>query len=125
MGMGSDDVIIYWHGYILRAFIHDGVLYIALLDKYNEGEVKTSLIGAVCSGLLCFAAPLGGVINNRFSCRVSIILGGVLSTTGFATSAFVPSIDWMIVTAGVMKYFDPHRIMTPRSLFYRKSDPRS
>ena len=32
-----------------------GVLYIALLDKFKEGEAKTSLIGAVSAGLLCFA----------------------------------------------------------------------
>ena len=47
------------------------------------------------------SAPVGGVINNRFSCRVSIVLGGALTTFGFATSAFVPSLDWMIVTSGV------------------------
>ncbi|XP_045200004.2 monocarboxylate transporter 12-like [Mercenaria mercenaria] len=82
-----------------------GVLYIALLEKFNKGEAKTSLIGAVSSGLLCFAAPLGGVINNRFSCRVSIVLGGALTTIGFAASAFVPSLDWMLVTAGIFVGF--------------------
>lgn len=78
-----------------------GVLYMALLDTFNEGEAKTSLIGAVSTGLLCFAAPVAGAINNKYSCRVSIILGGAFTTVGFATSAFVPSLDWMVVTAGI------------------------
>ena len=30
-----------------------GVIYIALLEKYNEGKAKTSLVGALNSGLLC------------------------------------------------------------------------
>ena len=30
-----------------------GVIYIALLEKYNEGQGKTSLVGALNSGCLC------------------------------------------------------------------------
>ncbi|KAL4230168.1 hypothetical protein ACF0H5_010553 [Mactra antiquata] len=79
-----------------------GVFYIALLDRYKEGEAKTSLVGAISSGLLCFSAPLGGVLNNRFSCRFSIVIGGIFTTAGFALSAFVPTLDWMIVTSGAL-----------------------
>lgn len=32
-----------------------GILYIALLDQFDEGEAKTSLVGAISTGLLCFA----------------------------------------------------------------------
>lgn len=47
-------------------------------------------------------APIGSVINNIYSCRVSIMLGSVLMTTGLASSAFVPNLDWMILTCGVL-----------------------
>ena len=30
-----------------------GVLYVALLDQFGEDEAKTSLVGALNSGLLC------------------------------------------------------------------------
>lgn len=30
-----------------------GVLYVALLEHFNAGEAKTSLVGAVNTGLLC------------------------------------------------------------------------
>lgn len=40
----------------------NGILYIALLDRYREGEAKTSLVGAVSSGLLCYS---GIVLNSR------------------------------------------------------------
>lgn len=32
-----------------------GILYIELLEKFQEGEAKTSLVGAISTGLLCFA----------------------------------------------------------------------
>ena len=35
-----------------------GVIYIALLDKYKEGKAKTSLVGALNSGLLCVLCKL-------------------------------------------------------------------
>ncbi|XP_053403162.1 monocarboxylate transporter 12-like [Mercenaria mercenaria] len=79
-----------------------GILYIALLDRFQEDEAKTSLVGALSTGLLCFAAPVGGVINNRFSCRVSIMIGGAFTTVGLAASAFVPNLNCMIITGGVV-----------------------
>lgn len=49
-----------------------------------------------------FVGLLAGVLNNKVSCRTSIVLGGSLSTVGFAAGAFVTSLDWMIVTCGVL-----------------------
>ncbi|KAL4230696.1 transmembrane transport [Mactra antiquata] len=79
-----------------------GVIHIALLNKFKEGQAKTSLVGALNSGLLCFACPLGGAINNRFSCRVTIVTGAIISTLGFTLSAFMPNLDWLIFTAGTL-----------------------
>ncbi|XP_052784451.1 monocarboxylate transporter 13-like isoform X1 [Mya arenaria] len=80
----------------------NGVLYLALLDKYGGTDVKASLVGAFAGGLLCFLGPVAGILNNLFSCRFSIVLGGVFTSVGFASSAFVPSLDWVIFTAGVL-----------------------
>ncbi|KAH3809529.1 hypothetical protein DPMN_137902 [Dreissena polymorpha] len=38
-----------------------GILYIALLDSYGESDPKTSLVGAISSGLLCF---VGGPFSS-------------------------------------------------------------
>ena len=34
-------------------FFFGGVLYVALLEKYNADKAKTSLVGALNGGLLC------------------------------------------------------------------------
>ena len=46
-------------------------------------------------------APLAGILINKFSSRVSIVVGGVLGSTGLACSAFCRTLDGVIVTAGV------------------------
>ena len=35
-----------------------GVLYIALLDTFDEGKAKTSLVSAINSGLLCLLCKI-------------------------------------------------------------------
>ncbi|KAL4230697.1 hypothetical protein ACF0H5_011073 [Mactra antiquata] len=79
-----------------------GVIHMALLNKFNEGQTKTSLVGALNNGLLCLACPLGGAINKRCSCRLTIVTGAIISTLGFTLSAFMPSLDWLIFTAGTL-----------------------
>lgn len=36
------------------AMYMNGVLYVALLERFREGEAKTALIGAIGIGLQCF-----------------------------------------------------------------------
>ena len=38
---------------LCTALYMNGVIYVELLERYGEGEAKTSLVGALCSGLLC------------------------------------------------------------------------
>ena len=40
-----------------------GLLYIALLETFNDGKAKTSLVSAINSGLLCF---LGKFLSNVY-----------------------------------------------------------
>ena len=39
---------------------------------------------------------------NKYSCRVVITAGGTLSAVGFAASAFAKSVDFVILTVGVI-----------------------
>lgn len=86
---------------LCTALYMNGVTYVELLERYNEGEAKTSLVGALCSGILCCAAPLVGALNNKISCRFSIVLGGAVTTVGFAVCGFVSSLDMIILFNGV------------------------
>ena len=43
----------------------NGVFYIALLDKFADTETKTSLVGSVSGGMLCFLGQSLCLIQGR------------------------------------------------------------
>ena len=47
-------------------------------------------------------APVCGILINKFSCRTSIVAGGIITAMGYTISAFVESLDVTILTAGVL-----------------------
>ncbi|KAL2078343.1 hypothetical protein ACEWY4_026028 [Coilia grayii] len=53
-----------------------------------------------CTTMLC--APLGSFIGNRFSCRVAVILGGLLASTGLVLSSLATSLEYLYLTLGVL-----------------------
>lgn len=66
---------------------------------------------AACSGcclisertLLCFPeAPLGSLVGNRWSCRVAVMLGGLLSSCGLLLSSFATSLEFLYFSMGIL-----------------------
>ncbi|XP_067100844.1 monocarboxylate transporter 12-B [Osmerus mordax] len=53
-----------------------------------------------CTTMLC--APMGSFIGNRLSCRVAVIMGGFLSSTGLILSSFASSLENLYLTLGVL-----------------------
>ncbi|XP_063077396.1 monocarboxylate transporter 12-B [Engraulis encrasicolus] len=53
-----------------------------------------------CTTMLC--APLGSFIGNRYSCRVAVILGGLLSSTGLIVSSLASSLEYLYLSLGVL-----------------------
>ena len=61
--------------------------------------------GAVASGFLAtplLAGPIASALIDRFGCRSTVILGGIVSATGFALSYFAPTIGVLFVTFGLI-----------------------
>lgn len=79
-----------------------GVMYLLLLERFKEGEARTSLVGSVYSAVFCFSGVLASALINIFSCRVVCLTGSLLGVLGLVLSAFVPTLDWSIFTIGVL-----------------------
>uniref|UniRef100_H2ZU91 Solute carrier family 16 member 12 n=1 Tax=Latimeria chalumnae TaxID=7897 RepID=H2ZU91_LATCH len=47
-------------------------------------------------------APLGSFLGNHLSCRVAVILGGMLASTGLILSSFATSLEYLYLTLGVL-----------------------
>ncbi|XP_040922524.1 monocarboxylate transporter 12-B isoform X3 [Toxotes jaculatrix] len=53
-----------------------------------------------CTTMLC--APVGSLVGNRWSCRVAVMFGGLLSSCGLLLSSFTTSLELLYVTMGVL-----------------------
>ncbi|KAM8729851.1 monocarboxylate transporter 12-B-like isoform 2-T2 [Acanthopagrus schlegelii] len=53
-----------------------------------------------CTTMLC--APVGSLIGNRWSCRVAVMLGGLLSSCGLLLSSFSTRLEFLYLSMGVL-----------------------
>ncbi|CAL8304005.1 unnamed protein product [Lota lota] len=53
-----------------------------------------------CTTMLC--APLGSAIATRWSSRVSVVLGGLLSSSGLLLSSFCSSLEGLYLSLGIL-----------------------
>ena len=57
---------------------------------------------AVCVCVCVCAAPVGSLIGNRWSCRVAVMLGGLLSSCGLLLSSFSTRLEFLYLSMGVL-----------------------
>ncbi|XP_029383977.1 monocarboxylate transporter 12-B [Echeneis naucrates] len=53
-----------------------------------------------CITMLC--APVGSLVGNHWSCRVSVVTGGLLSSCGLLLSSFTTSLELLYFSLGVL-----------------------
>ena len=79
-----------------------GVLYTELTDYFGAGSGATAWIGSVCSFLLLGLGPFSNWMSIKFSFRRVTFIGGVFTGIGYVTSSFIPRIEYLYVTFGVL-----------------------
>ena len=57
-----------------------------------------ALVGSAALGMLWFASPLAGYLCDRFGCRITTFLGGLLCMAGLVSTSFVQSLTLMYLT---------------------------
>ncbi|XP_064651245.1 monocarboxylate transporter 12-like [Lineus longissimus] len=79
-----------------------GVLYISLLEHFEEGKSVTSWVGAVFMGCSMLMGPLAGALANKIGCRITGMLGSVICCVSLVISTFSPNIAVLSITYGAM-----------------------
>nr|KAI8746188.1 monocarboxylate transporter 14-like [Biomphalaria glabrata] len=79
-----------------------GILMLALLDDLGYDKYMTAWIGSAQMGLSMAMGPVISLILQYFSIRQVTMVGTVIASTGFITSAFAPNIYVLIFTYGVV-----------------------
>ncbi|XP_066518771.1 monocarboxylate transporter 6 [Hoplias malabaricus] len=79
-----------------------GIFYTDLQKQFDASNSVTSWVPSIMTSVLHAGGPLCGVLTERFGCRATVMLGGVLSGLGMAASAFSNSIVELYITAGLI-----------------------
>ncbi|KAM9336304.1 monocarboxylate transporter 12-B-like [Symphorus nematophorus] len=90
--------------YAATAWIHSLVDCTTMLcgqyEEQGQGQGQGQTTDSVC--LCVCAAPVGSLVGNRWSCRVAVMLGGLLSSCGLVLSSFSTSLELLYLSIGVL-----------------------
>ncbi|KAH3795789.1 hypothetical protein DPMN_149350 [Dreissena polymorpha] len=79
-----------------------GVLYVALLDLHRQGSGPTAWVGSMANAMGLLLGPLSSALSSRFSCRTMVVVGGVLTAAGWCITGYMPRIEYMFITYGLL-----------------------
>ncbi|XP_067466713.1 monocarboxylate transporter 12-B-like isoform X1 [Thunnus thynnus] len=69
---------------------------------FDKDYSTTAWIHSLVDSTTMLCAPLGGFLGSRLSIRTTVILGGVLASTGLVLSSFASSLEYLYGSMGIM-----------------------
>ncbi|XP_062611115.1 monocarboxylate transporter 12-like [Saccostrea cucullata] len=109
---------------ILKSF---GVLLVELSHIYNVPASLLASSQSLCGWLHLGLAPLSNNLSQRFSHRLVVFCGGVLSVVGLVATSFVRDVGWFFITYGVITGLGFGLILAPAlvmpGLYFEKKLP--
>ncbi|XP_023649972.1 monocarboxylate transporter 6 isoform X1 [Paramormyrops kingsleyae] len=77
-----------------------GIFYSDLQMAFHASNSETSWVPSIMTAVLHAGGPFCSVLVERFGCRATVMLGGVLSGVGMVASCFTNTIGELYFTAG-------------------------
>ncbi|XP_044309978.1 monocarboxylate transporter 6 [Varanus komodoensis] len=77
-----------------------GVFFKDLQHDFQASNSETSWFPSIMTAVLHAGGPLCSILVERFGCRTTVMLGGLLSGVGMVASSFSKSISQLYITAG-------------------------
>uniref|UniRef100_A0A8D0GUR4 Solute carrier family 16 member 5 n=1 Tax=Sphenodon punctatus TaxID=8508 RepID=A0A8D0GUR4_SPHPU len=77
-----------------------GVFFTDLQHEFQATNSETSWFPSIMTAVLHAGGPFCSLLVERFGCRFTVMLGGLLSSVGMVASSFSKSIGQLYVTAG-------------------------
>ncbi|XP_039274276.2 monocarboxylate transporter 10-like [Styela clava] len=78
-----------------------GLLFLDLVHEFGESLFKTSTVGSIAFGCILIFGPVGGILSNKFGCRIVAMVGVGVATMSLLWSSFATSIDMLSLTYGL------------------------
>lgn len=93
-----------------------GVMYPHFVDAFGSSKSATSWVSALFVGVPLICGPLAGLCVTKFGCRVTTIVGAIITSLGLFLSSFVNSIQMLTLTYGVVAGFGVAFVYVPSSI---------
>ncbi|XP_052811714.1 monocarboxylate transporter 12-like isoform X1 [Mya arenaria] len=90
-----------------------GVIYVELLDVFQESSGKTAWVGSMANAMGLLLGPVSSALSSRFSCRTMVVVGGVLTAAGWALTGLMPRLEYMFLTYGLLAGIGKSLAYTP------------
>ncbi|XP_028608732.1 monocarboxylate transporter 6 isoform X2 [Grammomys surdaster] len=79
-----------------------GVFFTDLQRDFQASNSETSWFPSIMGAMLHGGGPLCSFLVNRFGCRVTMMLGGLLASLGMVASSFSGSLTQLFLSAGLI-----------------------
>ncbi|XP_022323778.2 monocarboxylate transporter 14-like [Crassostrea virginica] len=79
-----------------------GVLLPQWVEVFGESRGKISLVGSLLVGVYLCAGPVVSALTNKFGCRAVAFAGSILACLGFVLASFSNSVEFLMLTYGIM-----------------------
>lgn len=90
-----------------------GILFSELLEVFGESKGRTAWVGSLFVSVPAICGPVASAVTNRFGCRATTMLGGVIASAGCLMGAFATSIDQLCFTFGIVAGFGLSLVFVP------------
>ncbi|XP_027728998.1 monocarboxylate transporter 6 [Vombatus ursinus] len=77
-----------------------GIFFADLQHDFRASNSETSWFPSILIALLHAGGPICSILVERFGCRMTVMLGGVLASSGMVASSFSHSLSQLYITAG-------------------------
>ncbi|XP_038044489.1 monocarboxylate transporter 12-like [Patiria miniata] len=79
-----------------------GVMYLSWKEDFDTNDKETAAVQSIISSMSCFSGLPAGVLTERFGCRVSGMVGGILMFIGLLCSYWVTDIYQLYITVSII-----------------------
>uniref|UniRef100_A0A3Q2CB45 Solute carrier family 16 member 12b n=1 Tax=Cyprinodon variegatus TaxID=28743 RepID=A0A3Q2CB45_CYPVA len=103
-GVQGDDPSVYLSpiSTFLCVFRCISIFFAEFQAHFGATYSSTAWIHSLVDCTTMLFAPAGSLLGNRYSCRVAVMLGGLLSSCGLLLSSFASSLDLLYLSMGVL-----------------------
>ncbi|CAH1783751.1 unnamed protein product [Owenia fusiformis] len=75
---------------------------VMFLEAFYQSKADTAWAGSILWFTMALFSPIAGIVVKKFSCRVCVMLGGLLMCVGLTVSAFTRTLTMQYLTFGVI-----------------------